>query len=142
MSLSTVVLVQRFVRRLKVRSALDRLILRVCADRGVSADIAHIIGAMIFRRPPPLDLDAPLRGREEQFNKAGGRKKLNHWYHPIETRMSLGQGWEYYDDVPRGTKRSVYFDDEDIDLVGQMSFPLPFDIYQPSWLEYYGDYGH
>jgi hypothetical protein len=113
MPLSTVVLVQRFVRRLKVRSAFDRLILRVCADqgpslqsggvtlrgdpqlvarplRGVSADLAHVIGGMILRWPPPLDLDAPLRGREEQrFSEASGRKKLNHWYYPVETRMSL-----------------------------------------------------
>jgi hypothetical protein len=88
---------------------------------------------MIFRWPPPLDLDAPLRGREEQrFNDAGGRKKLNRWYHPIETRMPLTQGWEEARSVPRDTKRAHYWDDEEVDLVGQMSIPLPFDIYQAS----------
>jgi hypothetical protein len=143
MSLSTVVLVQRFVRRLKVRSAFDRLILRVCADRGVSADVAHVIGAMIFRRPPMLDLDAPMRDEDEQrFSQACGRKKLNHWYRPTETRMSLSRGWEASRGVPYGTKRSRYWADEEVDLVGQMSIPLPFDIYQAAERHYYGEYDY
>jgi hypothetical protein len=76
MSLATVVLVQRFVRRLKVRSALHRLVLKICAPRGVGTDVAGKIGCMLYgnhyemsRRLKLLDLDAPLRGSVEQkFN--------------------------------------------------------------------------
>jgi hypothetical protein len=79
-------------------------------------------------------LNAPLRDEEEQrFNNAYGRRKLNHWYRPMETRMSLGQGWHQHG-VPRCMKSS--------DLAGQMSFPLPFDVYQPCFEHYYGEYDH
>jgi hypothetical protein len=126
-----------------VRSAFDRLILRVCADRGVGADVAHVIGAMIFRRPPPLDHDAPMRDEDEQrFSQACGRKKLNHWYRPTETRMSLSGCWDEKRGVPYGTKRSRYWDDEEVNLVGQMSIPLPFDIYQAEERHYYGEYDY
>lgn len=71
-------------------------------------------------------------------NKACGRKKLNHWYRPEKTRMSLSCGWASWREcrngdeckVPSGTKRFFYREDADIDLVGQMSIPLPFDVYQ------------
>jgi hypothetical protein len=51
MSLATVVLARRFVRPLKVWSALDRLVLKIFTRRRVGTDIARIIGSMVYKKP-------------------------------------------------------------------------------------------